>query len=360
MAKPRDFVKQDSLSKTAKVLEGCLYGNSVNPAYVMRILVYSLRQFFQAEVHRQQMMLENAYVFPGPLSRMQRKSKTCLPPLKKPLDCLDTEGYPGADWKLNLVKMLLDRNAEIAKRVKSFTQEYKGRHPAGLVVPNGHHSKKSVSSLQSTQAMRARNYERHSKSITTSLITTRNLSKLNLMEDVVFDVDNAYFDEGLTLAERIRVIHSCVLIQRHFCKVYLPKLDRAARHIQAAWRDFKARRQFIYFKYRAFRRVYFLGRLAHWIPLLINKFKERRHSCIFESDKYTTYVSYIRQIQKVARGYLVRKKIRWNLHVYKHRKSKRSLQLYDIKRKRWRNHSYAEAQSTIRRSRKSIVAILLG
>mmetsp|Transcript_15739 Transcript_15739/g.28769 ORF Transcript_15739/g.28769 Transcript_15739/m.28769 type:complete len:456 (+) Transcript_15739:320-1687(+) len=344
-------VVKENLSKQAKMLESCLYGESISPQFVMTYFVQSLRQIFQNEVCRQQTALEGNYGLISVMNK-QRKSKTCLPPIRKSSAsalrhspaCSETE------WKSNLVRMLLDRNADIDRRIKLFVQEYRERHPDSFYVPKDRHIYKS-SSIHVAKTIRARNYEKQTHSHSQSFTETKTFEHLKNLPDSVFDIDNPYFDEAFCLAKRIKVIHSCVVIQRAFLTSKYAKVRKAAIKIQTAWRGYQARRGALYYRMHKFRRAYFLGRLAHWFPLLANKFRERKDTRHFDADKYAAYVSYIRKIQKVARGYLGRKYAKFYARVQTRRP--RALQIYHTKKRFWRTSIDLEARTLANSSHNS-------
>jgi hypothetical protein len=337
-------VVKENVSKPAKMLESCLYSDSVSPQYVMAYFVQNSRQVLQTEVSRQQTALEGNYGVVSVMMNKQRKSKTCLPPIRKSSapGLKRSSGGAESEWKMNLVRMLLDRNANIDRCIKQFAKEYRERHPLSLAAPQGKLGMKS-GSVHVAKSIRARNYEK--KSTAVSLKDTHTMLKLQEMPGIFCDVDNPYFDESSSIAQRIKAIHSCIIIQRAFLSSKYAKVRKAAIKIQSVWRGFRTRRDALYRKVASFRRAYFSGRLRHWLPLLANKFRERKETRHFDAGKYVAYVSYIRRIQAVARGYLARKATALRRRVRSLHKKPESVATYSLKRKFWRATVELEART---------------
>jgi hypothetical protein len=338
-------VVKENLSKPAKMFESCLYSDSVSPQYVMTYFVQSSRQILQTEVSRQQTALEGNFGVASVMMNKQRKSKTCLPPIHKSSATLKrSSGGTESEWKINLVRMLMDRNADIDRRIKQFAKEYRERHPNSLAAPKGKLGMKS-GSVHVAKSLRARNYEKKSTTLPVCLKETDTMLKLQEMPDIFLDVDNPYFDESSSIAQRIQAIHSCVIIQRAFLSSKYAKVRKAAVKIQSVWRGFRTRRDALYRKVASFRRAYFSGRLLHWLPLLANKFREKKETRHFDAGKYVAYVSYIRKIQKVARGYLARKATALRRSVRSLHKKPENVAIYSLKRKFWRATVELEART---------------
>jgi hypothetical protein len=332
-------VVKETMTKAAKVLESCLYGESVRPSLIMNTFVQSLRQILQTEIYRQQSILDSQLFPPNALTKLQVRSRTSLPPIRKTSAPLQRE-TPVLDWKLNVVRMMLDRNADIERRMKAFAQEYKERHSFDTPSPV---SMQKPSSLLVAKAIRARNYEKQSKSLTVS--SAASLSKLRALPSTHFDMDSPYFDERLSVSDRVKIIRSCVVIQRYFLKHCFARAQKAACKIQAAYRGYFVRRAKLYSQYKTFRSAFFAGRLAHWLPLLANKFKERKNRQYFQTEKYAAYISYILKIQQVARGYITRKALatRFQVHMLQLRKAQGNLRLYNAKKQIWRLYEARES-----------------
>ena len=125
--------------------------------------------------------------------------------------------------------------------------------------------------------------------------------------EALFDLENTYFDENFNLAKRIKVIHSCLVIQNAYKEKKNKKLEKKAIFIQKHMRGFLQRKKVLFMKTEKIRRMFYWERLKHWYKLLANKFKERKGS--YSGKDYSLYESKIIIIQKNMRAYLDKKKI---------------------------------------------------
>lgn len=179
------------------------------------------RQSFELEVMRQRTAIEQGVATTAPnisviiTSKQQAKSSNILKtkstsPVKK-----SSIPLPEIDWESSMVKMLLEQNVEIDKGIKSFINEYNDRQAKQAIDTffkdkTSHH-----------KAIRARNYEKYpavnpSKSENYSMVlsTVRTLKRLQTIPEMLFDLDSIYFEEKLTVEQRVKIIHSCIVIQK--------------------------------------------------------------------------------------------------------------------------------------------------
>mmetsp|Transcript_2552 Transcript_2552/g.2346 ORF Transcript_2552/g.2346 Transcript_2552/m.2346 type:complete len:165 (-) Transcript_2552:410-904(-) len=164
-----------------------------------------------------------------------------------------------------MVRMLLDNNAEIEKGIKSFIIEYNERQ--AKQENNGLSAKEKTSH---TKAIRARNYEKYppvnplkAEYQEIVLSSVRTLKKMQTIPEILFDLDNPYFDEKLTVEQRVKIIHSCVVIQKAWEKKKLKIYTKSAIMIQGAIKIFLAKRKLFLRRIDKFRRIFFWERLKH-------------------------------------------------------------------------------------------------
>lgn len=142
-----------------------------------------------------------------------------------------------------------------------------------------------------------------------------------------FDLKHAILKDKQSLEEKIKLIHSCRVIQNFIKKIKFTKFKKTASKIQLIqkWiRGHLARKRFLFLKTQKFRIFFFTQRLKHWYPLLVNKYRERKSK--FNKQDYSKNLKLIIRIQKNIRGYLARKLI---VYWKKVEKLSRSLRDFD-------------------------------
>ena len=329
---------KEFFSQPVKLLEAFLSGDVVNLYPSIYFSVKHSRNNYQAEIARQKQAIEegsNLLTLNIAVIITSKKSKNSLPIKKSFSPPRKNNTLPEPDYKMPLFKMFLDMNSEISKSIKSFSSSFYERNsdekPRLVKIKN-----------PVEKALRLRNYEKYSAvspwihNISNYPLTTvRTLINLQTMPQILFDLENVYFEETKTFADRIKAIHSCIVIQKFFRKKKIKKINRAATMIQKHIRGYIGRKSALMKKLQNMKKIYHWERLKHWYPLLVNLRREKKSK---KSDKdYNSDIGKIIIIQKVIKGYLIRKKVTyWKRIFAAHKHSKEEIKFYTIKIMLWK------------------------
>ena len=340
-------VWRENYSPVAKIIEGCLSGEVLTPYSSMYLCVRQNRNLYTSELARQKAAIEEGSVGLSPnitVCITLKKSKQCivtqkavLLPIKKPAQ------LPEPEYASALLGMMVEANAEVERGMKAFAAGYYARNgeESGRVCKN----KDLVS-----KALRARDYEKFSavhpwgnNSGKYRLSTVKTLKSLHMQPDVLFDLENTYFDENCNLAERIKVIHSCLIIQNTYKERRRREIERKIVVIQRFVRKLLARRKGERGRIDGLKKLFYWERLRHWYPLMVNKFRERKS--VVSGKNYSIFYVKIVMIQKCIRGYLSRKNIiSWKKIFSKLRERKNFENFYINKQKLWKiSRKYEDA-----------------
>lgn len=196
--------------------------------------------------------------------------------------------------------MLIDQNSEIERGIKGYLAEYKMRHLHSN-MSNGNFRNEEK---ERYKAQRAKTYEEKPP------VNPSNLYEFNgiLLSTRVrftkfrklYNVDHPYFDKSLALEQKIKIIHSSIVIQNAYRNYRDDTVVEAAIVIQKNIRRFLAERVLIHLKIQKVRKIYYLKRLEHWFLLLANKFREKKSE--FLKRDYRKLDGAIVKIQSLARG----------------------------------------------------------
>ena len=330
---------RENYSIVAKTIEGCLSGEVLIPYSSMYLCVRQSRGLYTTELCRQKMAIEEGSVSLSPniaVSITMKKSKQSLGPQKVMLSPLKkTAPLPEPDYLTALLGMMMEANADTDRSMRQFAAIYYAR--------NGEDSGRPCKNKDMvSKALRARDYEKFSAVNPWGsnlgkyrLSTVKTLKSLHMQPLALFDLENTYFDENCNLAERIKVIHSCLIIQNKFKERRRREIEKKVVVIQRFVRRFLDRKKRGRGKNNALWRAIYWERLKHWYPLMVNKFRERKSNV--SGKNYNIFYVKIVMIQKWMRGYLARKNIiTWKKIFHKLRERKRFENLYRMKQKLWR------------------------
>ncbi|OMJ81777.1 hypothetical protein SteCoe_17659 [Stentor coeruleus] len=329
---------RENYSSIVKALDCCLLGEILNPYLPMFLCVKHSRGLYLNEISRQKHAIVEGLSSLSPniaVMITNKKSKSTIPQKKSLSPIKKTQPLPEPDYLEPFVKMMLNMNAEVEKNIKTFRGNYYERNAEGIERIG--RNKNPV-----LKALRARNYEKFSavnpwaKSQNNYMLSTvKTLKSLHMQPEVLFDLQNMYFDENLNLPDRIKVIHSCLIIQNTYKLKRQRELIKKVIIIQKFIRGFLARKKALFVKFAGFRKVYYLQRLKHWYPLMVNK--RREHKLKFSGKDYSIFYQKIVMIQKVIKGFLARHNVVYWKKEFRRIKEKRSFEkIYEIKQNLWK------------------------
>ena len=306
----------------------------------MSLCVKQSRNLYNIEINRQKEAIEEGVVGLSPNIQVlitSKKSKSVIPPIAKKIlsPIKKPSPLPDSDYYNPLLSIMLEANQNLEKSIKSFIIAYNTR--------NGEDSIRTWKNKDPvSKALRARNYEKFSavnpwgnNSENFRLSTVKTLKSLHMQPDVLFDLENTYFDENCNLADRIKVIHSCLMIQNLYKEKRRRELEKKIIIIQKFIRGYLIRKRLIMKRTKTIRNMYYWERLKHWYLLIANKFRERKSK--ISGKDYSIFYMKIVLIQKAIRGYLTRKNIVfWKRIFYKIRQAKDYQNFYRIKQRNWK------------------------
>lgn len=336
---------RESFSPIHKVLESCLLGDSLNPYNSLYLCVRQSRTLYTSEIIRQKQAIDEGLSLMSPNFAVlitSKRSRAALVPAKKGLSPIKKQNpLPDPDFLPLLLKMMMDLNQEVDKGIKAFANVFYER--------NSDENRVGRAKNPVLKALRARDYEKFSavnpwEDKMYTLSTVKTLRSLHINPAVLFDLENRYFDENSNLADRVKVIHSCLVIQKLYKARRQKMIERKVMVIQRFTRGFLARKNLLWVKTQKFRAVFYWEKLKHWYPLLVNKLREKKIA--FKAEDYSSYLSQIIKIQKLARGYLTRKgKAYWKKVFLRHRAKRLLAKMYKTKVSLWRISEKFEAEA---------------
>lgn len=223
---------------------------------------------------------------------------------------------------LNLFNMFEGFNQKIQKAIKSYIS--KCSQTDWITLPKTPRPRNYTE-----KSIRNTNYKSRSP------INPNSARKTPKKPGTLFDLQNPYFKPPSTLPEIILITHSCIVIQRFIKYRKFKKFVNKSLVIQKWVRGFLARKKLFWLKTEKFRKTFACARIKHWLSLLANKVRERR-SAVQPRD-YNKHLKQIITIQKLAKSFLVRKKVTQWKRVFHSLKSKKAEKtLYLEKQKLWR------------------------
>lgn len=332
-------VWRESYSQVSKVIEGCLSGEVLIPYASMFLCVNQSRCLYSNEMARQKLAIDEGLHSLSPNIAVMitlKKSKQAIAPQKVALSPLKKNApLPEPDYVTCLLGMMLEANTEVDKAIKNFSTEYYKRNTEDCIRTCK--SKDFVS-----KALRARDYEKFSavnpwgkNNNKHTLSTVKTLKSLHMRPQVLFDLENKYFDENFDLGDRVKVIHSCLIIQNLYRERKLKEIEKKVVVIQKFVRVFLNRKLGLRKQTENFRKTFYWQRLKHWYPLMVNRFRERKSQ---RSGKdFSIFTVKVIMIQKNFRGFLVRKNVVvWKRLFFQLRQRKTFEKFYKAKQTMWR------------------------
>ena len=330
---------KESICQSVKLLEAFLSGDVIGLYPAIYFCVKQSRSNYIVEVIRQKQAMEEGSNFLSPNIAViitSKKSKNLIPSIKKSVSpARKINVLPEPDYMITLSKMFLNMNSDIDKSIKGFAISYFERND---------NEKTRVAKIRNMmeKAMRLRSYEKYSavspwlhNTSNYPLNTVRTITNFQIMPQILFDLENPYFDEGRTFADRIKMIHSCIVIQKYFMMKKKKVLEKNAVHIQKYLRGFLGRKIALMKRTTSFRKMYYWERLKHWYPLFVNKLREKR-SVVPENEDYSSRLDKIIFIQSVIRGVFTRKiQIFWKREFFKIRLLKTEVNFFVKKQQLW-------------------------
>ena len=330
---------KESICQPVKLLEAFTSGDLLSLYPAIYFCVKHSRTNYTVEVSRQRQAIEEGSNFLSPNIAViitSKKSKNLIPSGKKSVSPAGkVTVLPEPDYMVPLSKMFMGMNAELEKSIRHFVVSYFER--------NGEEKNRTAKTRNLVEkAMRLRNYEKYSavspwanNRANYPLNTVRTMTHLQIMPQILFDLENPYFDEGKSFADRIKTIHSCIVIQNYFMMKKKKVLVKNVLCIQKHFRGYLGRKMALRVKTTGLRKMYCWERLKHWYPLLVNKLRENR-SVVPINEDYSCKLEKIIFIQSVIRGVLTRKiQIFWKREFYKIRSLKAEASYYLKKQKLW-------------------------
>ncbi|OMJ90055.1 hypothetical protein SteCoe_7633 [Stentor coeruleus] len=320
-----------------KLLESLLNAENLNLYPVIYFCVKHNRTNLQNEIIRQKQAIEEGagIVFPNiTMITISKKSINLIPNIKQILSqAKKTNLLPEPDYTILLFRMFMDINTVIDKSLKKYNKSY---------IERNTDDKQRIGRNKNLieKNLRAKNYEKCSAVnpwandiLKINLNTVKNFQQLQVMPKIFFDIENPIFDESRTLADRVKLIHSCIVIQNYYREKKKKKLVNKIVLLQKWIRGFLGRKHALFVKMFKFRKMFLWERLKHWYPLVANKIRMKK--CGFEKLDYVGNIEKIVFIQKMVRGWIDRKGLVWKKCLYKMKENKIYERFYMKKQKLW-------------------------
>jgi hypothetical protein len=282
-----------AVSSKSKILESCLFGESVSVALVLSHCVSSSREAFSMEICKCRKLAS--------VDQMGALPKISVVVNPKMSVELSKKGNWGSnEWMKNMVLMLMNKNIGLLMKMQQFKEEATQRLHS-FSEPS---LPPSVEDLD-RKLTRARSYE---ASGPFSPVLLPSAFPRQLCHYLLFDIDNAYFESSHNLEERIRTTHSVLTIQHSYKQYVQLKKQEALRHVANSIALHQALRTCHFLKRNRTRLRVALWRLRHWYPVLVNRWRERKDKKNYSAVSYQGLRFEIVDIQRLARGFLTRKR----------------------------------------------------
>lgn len=294
--------------KEARIMEACLYGESVNVGLVLSTCLKMSRKTFTKEIAFVRECVEGCDLrvlqslsSPPPVSKHSQSSIFPLHKSPNTHRSVIRNSVSLLDWKAKMLEMLLDLNKDSKKAVTSFLRDYRSRQ----IAP-----KAPSERVKQVKTDRAKLYETYGAVSPYQTPEENDVAQLevHLMDLVVLKgLGNEYFD-GTSLEYRIKVVHCVKVIQEKYREIRSNRTFKTAHTIQQWLRMVLAKAVVENIKLNRFRAVYYQGRLRHWLKLLAGKWRMRKQSRLsMDLSRYLSRVPTLLCIQKLVRGFLVRR-----------------------------------------------------
>lgn len=287
--------------RESRILDYCLQSVSISVNAVLTVCLKTSRVGFEKELQRQKNGVEGVGLYKGLLCVSRSiKSRNILKPVKPPPPRVRTTPLL-LEWKKDMFAALLGKNSDLVAKVKEFRRLAQDRKASHSYVE----ASTDVESQYMSKMHRAKGYEK--LGATNPVLIPH--YRLRVSQQRLFKaVSGPYFPPNTPLPNRIKTIHCALLIQRAYQYFRKERKMKGILVIQTWFRQEETLRGYLRRKFESFRRVFFAGKLQHWYPLLVSKLRERKDRVNYAKGDYYRYLPYIRTMQRLARGFLVRKK----------------------------------------------------
>lgn len=294
------------MCKEVRIIEACLYGDSVNVGLVMSTCLR-----FSRKVLSQEIAAIKGFADRGEAREPQ--SPVLLPVRKSPSmpflairqsshRAVIKSAVVFCDWKQKMLEALMDQNKEAVRAVSGFLAQYKARQAAKAAPTEG-------GNVRAAKTGRAKMYEAYGAvSPYGPAPAAKDTCEVpNVPLSMLKDVRNCYFPADSTLCRRLRTVHSILVLQKAFRAYKAAKLDRNAKVIQLWYRAILVKRA----KERAilhrFRYQFYSFRLRKRLKLVLTKRRERKWTGkLLSRTQYQSHIGSIVTIQRFTRGFLTR------------------------------------------------------
>lgn len=281
-------------SSKSKILESCLFGESVSVSLVLSHCVSSSREAFAVEICKCRKLANSEQVNTLP------KFSVIVNP-RMSVDLTKKGNWGSNEWMKNMVLMLMNKNIGLLMKMQQFREEASQR----LQSPSEHGLGRPMVEDLDRKLSRAKSYETLGPF---SPIPLPSSFPHHFCHYLLFDIDNIYFDSSQNLQDRIRVTHSALTIQ-HFFKKYLRRRQQeATTHITNSLGLYRSLKTCAFLKRNRTRWRCALWKLQHWYPLLVNRWREKQDRKDYSKMSYHGLRFEIVDIQRLVRGYLTRKR----------------------------------------------------
>lgn len=296
--------------KEARIMEACLYGDSVNVGLVLSTCLKMSRRTFAKEIAFVRECVEACdlrvplpLVSPPPATKHSQSS--IFPVQHKSPNVTHRSVIRNSvsllDWKAKMLEMLLDCNKDTQKALACFLRDYQSRQ-----IEPKHHPSPHFKQVKTERAKMYETYGAVCPYQTPEESDTTNLEAHFMDLKALKDVKNDCF-VGTSLEYRIKVVHFVRVIQREYREIRAKRTFQACQTLQKWLRMVFAKGTVETIKLNRFKAVYFRARLSHWLKLLAGKWRMRREKPQnINISRYLAEMPKILSIQKLIRGFLTR------------------------------------------------------
>ena len=305
--------------KEAKIIEACLHGENISATLALTTCLRFSRKTFAEEVGNVRECHESSDLRQAQIStpqpQMSRKAQSISLALQTKQTSVTHRSVirtPASccDWRAKMLEMMMDMNRDSVRAVTGFLAAYHARQTTltPIISPVSPRSPMSPRSPRSPKAERAKQYETFGPVSPYGRPTSPRDSSLipDIPLTVLSTIKSSFFPDSDSLSRRVHAVHSAILIQRTLRGRKDRKTHQSATRIQAWFRMVKARKELIALKIQSFRVMYAKGRIRHWLRLLAGRWRMNKERWPLLPD-YSRLVSHIVTVQKLVRGFLVRK-----------------------------------------------------
>ena len=303
-----------SMWKEARIMEACLYGETVSVALALSTCLKLSRKAFVKEIAYVRDCVEacDTRVLPTVISPplLAKHSQSALLPIQyKATNVTHRSVIRNSvsllDWKAKMLEMMLDSNRDTQRAVFQFLSDYKARQITPKRHPTDH--------IKPLKPDRVKMYETYGAC--NPYTRSENSEKTDLFNPTVAlcvfaDIKNDWFSTSSSLEFRLKVLNSIRKIQKKYRKMLENRRVENAIKLQKWVRMTLARRVVVDMKIARFRKVYYAARLKHWLKLLANKWKIRKLMKLpVEFSRFLGEMPKILMIQNLIRRFVMKNRL---------------------------------------------------